>query len=138
MGLLSHRLVRVSMLSPVHHLSSNNGHVNIRTGPHCNGRRWLGLIPFSFTPCESACLLLTWETHGTRVLYINKESLQRQCDAVGSVLLGNLGSCHPCGNKHTTYLSIVADQVLSFMVMVLCTIMHANTKKKLFRNGLRS
>ena len=26
-----------------------------------------------------------------------KESWQRPCGALGNVLLGNLGSCHPCG-----------------------------------------
>ncbi|KAK3530445.1 hypothetical protein QTP86_024356, partial [Hemibagrus guttatus] len=67
MGLHSHRPVRVPMLTPV----------------HC--RKWC------------MCVSFTWGTHGTRMHYGKKASRQRQCHALGSVLLGNLGSCHPCG-----------------------------------------
>ncbi|KAK3543439.1 hypothetical protein QTP70_020917, partial [Hemibagrus guttatus] len=52
---------------------------------------------FSFTSCGwlGACASLTWGVHGTRMHYGNKASWRRQC--LGNVLLGNLGSCHPCG-----------------------------------------
>ncbi|KAK3570976.1 hypothetical protein QTP86_031838, partial [Hemibagrus guttatus] len=42
--------------------------------------------------------------------YGKKASWQRQCHALGNVLLGNLGSCHPCACYFDTYhLSNVAD-----------------------------
>ena len=56
-------------------------------------------ITFSFTSrgWPGTCALLTWGTHGTRMHDRKKASLWMQCDALGNVLLGNLGSCHPCG-----------------------------------------
>ncbi|KAK3520557.1 hypothetical protein QTP70_026490 [Hemibagrus guttatus] len=49
------------------------------------------------------CASLTWGTHGTRMHYGKKVSQRRQCHALGNVLLGNLGSCHPCGCYFDTY-----------------------------------
>jgi len=63
--------------------------------------------------------LLSWGTHGTRMLYGKKASRRRQCDALGNVLLGNLGSCHSCGCYFdTTHLNIVADHTHPFMETV--------------------
>ncbi|KAK3523406.1 hypothetical protein QTP86_031805 [Hemibagrus guttatus] len=45
----------------------------------------------------SACASLTWGTHGTRMHYGKKVCRRRQCPALDNVLLGNLGSCRPCG-----------------------------------------
>ena len=45
---------------------------------------------------------LTWGTHGTSMHY-GKKTRQKQWDALGNVLLGNLGSCHPCGCYFDTY-----------------------------------
>ncbi|KAL0181699.1 hypothetical protein M9458_024105, partial [Cirrhinus mrigala] len=49
--------------------------------------------------------------------YGKKASQRRQCDALGNIQLGILGSCHPCGCYFdtTTYLSIVADYAQPFM-----------------------
>ena len=81
--------------------SANNGHMSIRTGPQSNGRRWSGLMNHVFYYIRwmagCVCLSLTLGTHGTRMHYGKKASWRRQCDAFGNVLLGNLGSCHPCG-----------------------------------------
>ncbi|KAK3509829.1 hypothetical protein QTP70_012764 [Hemibagrus guttatus] len=44
-----------------------------------------------------------WGTHGTRMHYGKKASRWRQCHALGNVLLGNLGSCHPCGYYFDMY-----------------------------------
>ena len=73
--------------------------VSIRTGPLRNWRRWLGRVTFSFTShgWPGAYVSLTWRTHGTRMHYGEKASRWRQCDALGNVLLGNLGSCYSCG-----------------------------------------
>ena len=62
-------------------------------------------ITFSFTSHGwlGACASLTSGTHGTRMQCGKKASLQRQCDALGNVLPGNLGSCHPCGRYFDTY-----------------------------------
>ncbi len=81
--------------------SANSRHVSIRTGPQRNGRSG-GLvwwIAFSFTSrgWPGACASLAWRTHGTRKHYRKKASRRRQRDALRNVLLGNLGSCHPCG-----------------------------------------
>ena len=75
----------------------NNGQVSIRTGPQSDGRRWPSLM-FSFTSrgWPGVCTLLTWETLGTRMHSEKKANWQRQCDALGNVLQGNLWSCHPC------------------------------------------
>ena len=54
-------------------------------------------ITFSFTS-HGACVSLILGKRSTRMHYGKKASWQRQCDALGNVLLGNLGSCHsPCG-----------------------------------------
>ncbi|KAK3524444.1 hypothetical protein QTP70_029323 [Hemibagrus guttatus] len=60
---------------------------------------WLRVIPgqnggVKEWPC--ACELLTWGTHGSRMHYGKKTSQQSQSHDLGSVLLGSLGSCHPC------------------------------------------
>ena len=62
-------------------------------------------LTFSFTSPgrPDACALLTQGTHGTRMNYRKMASRQRQCDALGNVLLENLGSCHPCGCYSDTY-----------------------------------
>ena len=49
------------------------------------------------------CASLTWGKHGTRMHYEKKACQRRQCDALGNVLLGNLGCCHPCGCYFDTY-----------------------------------
>ena len=80
--------------------SANNGHVSIRTGPRSNGRRWpclMNHVFFYITWMAGACVSLTWGTRGTRIHYGKKASRWRQCDGLGSVLLGNLWSCHSCG-----------------------------------------
>lgn len=38
----------VLVLTPVQHRKPHNGHVSIRTGPHSNGRMWLGLMNYVF------------------------------------------------------------------------------------------
>ena len=52
--------------------------------------------------------------------YGKKASQQRQCDALGNVLLGNLGSSIHVDVilTWTTYLSIVADHIHPFMETV--------------------
>ena len=45
-----------------------------------------------------------------------KASRRRQYNALGNVLLGNIGSCHSCGCYFET--SIVADHVHPFMETV--------------------
>ncbi|KAF7654794.1 hypothetical protein LDENG_00064660, partial [Lucifuga dentata] len=71
----------------------------------------------------------------------------RQCDDLGNVLLGNLGSCIyvDVTLTCTTYLNIVANQVHTFMAMVfpdgsgLFQRDNASaTLLKMFRNGLRN
>ena len=83
--------------------STNNGQLSIRTGPWSNGRRWPGLMNHVFFYIMSMAGLLTWGTNGTRMHYEKKTNQQKQCDALGNVLLGNLGSCHPYGCYSDTY-----------------------------------
>ncbi|XP_053084513.1 endoplasmic reticulum protein SC65 isoform X3 [Pangasianodon hypophthalmus] len=67
-----------------------------------------------------ACTLLTWGRDGTRTHYGKKTSWQRQCDALGNVLLGNLESWHSCGCYFDTdhLPKHCLDQVHSFMATV--------------------
>ncbi len=67
------------------------------------GLVWWITISFILGGWLCACTSLTWGTHGTKMQYSKKASLWRQCDALGNVLLGNLGSCHPCGCYFDTY-----------------------------------
>lgn len=61
----------------------------------------------------------------------NTSSLQRQCDALGRVLLGNLGSWHPCACYFDiTYLSVVTNNAHPFMetiFLVCCGLFHQGT-----------
>ncbi len=59
----------------------------------------------SFTSCRWLGVheLFTWGRDGTRMHYGKKVSWQRHCDALGSVLLGNLGSWHSCEYYFDTY-----------------------------------
>ena len=109
MGLHSRRPVRVPMLIPFTAESTINGHVSIRTGPWSNGRRWPGLrnLVFFYITWMARCMsVLSWGTHGTRLHHSASHCLhwpaflasqRRQCDALGNALLGNQGTCHPCG-----------------------------------------
>lgn len=51
------------------------------------------------------------------ICHLSASGQRRQCDALGRVLLGNLGTRHLCGftSTRTTYLSIFADHVHFFM-----------------------
>ncbi len=107
--------------------SANNGCVSIRAGPQSNGIRWPGLINhvFFYITWMAMCVSYLGKTWHQDAL-VKKASGQRQCDALGIVLLGNLGSCHPCG---------------CFLMVALASfrrIMRPATKQKWFRNGLRS
>lgn len=66
-----------------------------------------------------ACMSLNWETPGTRTHNGKKACWQRQGVALGNVLLGYLGYCHPCGCSLTrcTYLS-PAEHLHPFMEMI--------------------
>ena len=74
-----------------------------------------------------------------RMHYGKKASRRRWCDALGNVLLGNLGSCHPWGCYFDRYH-------LPKHCYWPLTSFHANSihwwlwplSKKLFRNGLRN
>ena len=57
---------------------------------------WWIMIPVMSRGWPGVCASLTWGTHGTRMHYGKKVSWQRQRDALGNVLLGQLGSSHPC------------------------------------------
>ena len=86
--------------------STNNGHVNIRTGPWSNGRRWPGLMNHIF-------FYVKW-------MHLRRLPGQHMAPGCtmggmqaggGSVMLwavfcwGNLGSRHPCGcNSDTCHL----------------------------------
>ena len=60
----------------------------------------------------------TWGVKPGRCGPIDHISYYWQCDALGNVLLGNLGSCHPYGCYSDTYLNIVADHLHPFMETV--------------------
>ena len=55
------------------------------------------MFSFTLSGWLGARALLTWGTHGTRMHYGEKTRRRRQYNALGNVLLGNHGSCHPCG-----------------------------------------
>ena len=76
-------------------------------------------LTFSFTSRGWLGASLTSGTHNTRMHYGKKTGRRRQCNALGNVLLGNLG------------YSLMT--VASFS-KIMCQI----TKQKQFRNGLRS
>ncbi|KAK3574005.1 hypothetical protein QTP86_034358, partial [Hemibagrus guttatus] len=63
------------------------------------------LITFHVTSrgLPDACASLTGGTRGTRMHYGKKASQRRQCHALGNVLLGKIGFCHPCGCYFDTY-----------------------------------
>ena len=81
--------------------SGSNGHVSIRTGSWSNGRGWPGLMNhvFFYITWMARCVCISYlgNTWYQELHYRKKASWQRQCDALADVLLGNLGSCHPCG-----------------------------------------
>lgn len=84
----------------------------ITAEPQSNGRCGPNLFTSHIWP--GASVLLIWSKHGIRTCYGKKANWQKQCDALGDVLLGDLGLCHlwkyplTC----TTVLSIVGDHVL--------------------------
>ena len=96
-------LLRMGQCSPYCTYTANsakNGHVNIRNVPWSNGRRWPTLMNHVFFCIlwMAGCLyVVTWGRDSTRMHYRKKASLQRQGDALGNVLLGNLGYWHSCG-----------------------------------------
>ncbi len=55
-----------------------------------------------------------------RIHYGKKAGQQKQCYALGNVLLGNIGSCIHVDVTltRTTYLKIVEDHIHSFVAMV--------------------
>ena len=63
MGLQSCRLVRVPMLTLSTAKSTNSGHVNSRTGPQSNGRRWPGLMNhfFFYITWMVGCVFVTYQ-----------------------------------------------------------------------------
>ena len=90
MGLSSCRPVRVPILTPV----------------HCQKcLRRMNHVFFHIT-WMAVCVCITGIHYG------KKASWLRQCDALGNVLLGNLGSCHSYRCYFDTYhLSIIADRI---------------------------
>ena len=123
--------------------SANNGHISIRTGPQSNARKWPGLIShiFFYMTWMTGCVChIPGGTHGTKMYCGRKASRWRLCDALGNVLLGNLGFCHPCGCYFDIYhLPMHCCRPYSLMAVAsLGRIMRQPTKQKWFRNGLRS
>ncbi|KAK3518097.1 hypothetical protein QTP70_033324, partial [Hemibagrus guttatus] len=97
-GLQCRRPVRVPMLTPVPRQKRQQWAREHQNWTMEQWKVWPGLRNHVFFYMDGcACASLTWGTHGTRMHYGKKASRQRQCHALGNVLLGNLGSCHPCG-----------------------------------------
>lgn len=88
----------------------------------------------------------TWGWNDTRMHYGKKACQQKQHDALGNVLLGNLGSWHSCGCYFDTYQlpkhscrgedSLLANGI-SWWQWILSRIMSPTTVQRLFRNSLR-
>ena len=114
-----------------------------------NGRRWPGLMNHFF-------FYITWMSGCVRCLpgehmapkCTKKISWWTQCDALGNVLLGNLGSCHQCSmllwHVPPTWALLQTTCTLSwkrYSLMAVASfsrIMLRATKQQWFRNGLRS
>lgn len=80
--------------------STAKNDLSIRTWSRGNGKRWPGLMTHIFFISYGwlgVCASLTWRTSSTRMHYGEKLSGQRQCIALGSVLLGSLLSWHQGG-----------------------------------------
>ena len=98
MGLHNPRLVSVPMLTPFYRLK-------------CQHSMWASKLDQKARLFFCFFFYITWRTmcmygsnlHGTRIHYGKKASQWRQCDILGNVLLGNLGSCHPYGCYFDTY-----------------------------------
>lgn len=88
MGLCSQRLVRVPILTIVHHLK------NLEWA--CKGN-WY--VTFSFLPLGrlSTCGPFTWEYDGARMHCGKNTSWGRGCDSLGNALLRNPRCRHSCG-----------------------------------------
>ena len=65
MGLHSRRLVRVPMMTPVHHRSAYNGHASVGTGPWSSGRRSPG-------PMSPVFFYITWMAVYVCTVYLGK------------------------------------------------------------------
>ncbi|KAK3575380.1 hypothetical protein QTP86_025787, partial [Hemibagrus guttatus] len=100
MGLHSCRPVRVPMLTPVHHRKCQQWALEHQNWTTEQWKKVAWSVESGFLLHHvdvRVCVSLTWGTHGARMHYGKKVSRRRQCPALGNVLLGNLGSCHPCG-----------------------------------------
>ena len=79
--------------------ASELGHGAMEEG----GLVWYIMFSFTSRGWPGVCASHTWGTHGTRMHYGKKGGRRSQCDALGNILLGNLGSCHLCGCYSDTY-----------------------------------
>ena len=97
--------------------TANNGHMSIGTGRWRNGRRWPGLMNHVF-------FYIMWMQVWVRVCrlpgkHMAPRSQQRQCGALGNVLLGMLHMDVTFTHTwRTTYLFIVLDHIHPFMETV--------------------
>ena len=130
--------VHCSLLYGAALLQTNNGHVSIRNGPQSNGRRWPDMK-------NHVHFYIMWMAWCVCITYLgntwHQDSLLDEgnpADAVWCFGQFSAGFCHvDITLTHTTYLSIVADYVHSFMETVFpdgCGLFH----QKWIRNGLKS